>query len=64
VLGNLAVADFDAARSDGGNFRVVRDQRDGPAFLAEAAKQIQNYLAGVRVEVARRFVGENNFWDY
>ncbi len=39
LLRDLAVANFDAARRDGGDFRVVRDQHDGAAFLAELAKE-------------------------
>src|SRR5438128_4817939 len=33
VFGNFAVADFDAAGGGGGDFRIVRDEGDGPAFL-------------------------------
>src|SRR2546427_3599565 len=62
VFGNPAVADLDAARRHGGDFRIVRDERDGPAFLAQFAKQFKNHLAGMRVQVARGFVGENDFW--
>src|SRR5438128_12594499 len=59
VFGNFAVADFDAARRHGGDFRIVRHERDGPSFLAELAEQLQDDFARVRVEVASGFVGEN-----
>src|SRR5947207_335439 len=59
LVRDLAVADFNPARRDGGNFRVVRDERDGSPLLAELAKQSQNRFAGVRVQVGGRFVGES-----
>src|SRR2546430_613403 len=61
LFGNLTVADFDPAGRHSGNFRIVRHERDGAALLAELAEQLKNHLAGVRIEVARGFVGEDDF---
>src|SRR5437667_1385722 len=52
VFGNLAVADFDAARGGGSDFRIVRDEGYGPAFLTERAELFQDHFVGLRVEVA------------
>src|SRR5882724_10560170 len=56
-FGNFAVADFDAARGGSGDFRIVRDEGDGPALMTERAEQFQDHFAGVRVEVAGGFIG-------
>ena len=60
VVGDLAVADLDAAGSDGGDLGIVRDQGDGAALFAEGPEEFEDRLAGVGVEVARRFVGEDD----
>src|ERR1041385_4858088 len=58
---DLAVTNFNPARRDRGNLRIVRDQRDRPALLAQLAEQIQNRFTRVRVEISGRFVGKNDF---
>src|SRR5688572_9316963 len=59
--GNPAVANLNPARCDSGDFRIVRDQRNGAALLAQLAEQFENDFAGMRIQVPRRFVGKNNF---
>src|SRR5947207_3151988 len=51
VCGNFAIAEFNTSRGYGGDFRSVRNEGDGPAFQTERAEQLQDHLAGVRVEV-------------
>src|SRR5262249_34693857 len=55
-----AVADVDDAVAVGGGGRVVRHHDDGAfARLGDAAEQLQDLLAGRRVEVAGRLVAEH-----
>src|SRR5687768_5833098 len=61
VLRDLAVANLDAAGCDRGNFGIVRYQDDRAPFRAELAEQFEDVFARVRVEIAGRFVGENDF---
>ena len=42
---------------------IVRDQHDRAAFGAELAEQSQDGFAGVRIEVARGFIRENDLGD-
>ena len=61
VFGDLAVANFDAARGARGDFGVVSDEDDGAAFLAELGKEGEDGFTGVRVEVSGRLIGEDDF---
>src|SRR6478672_11039417 len=46
-----------------GDFSLVCDEDDRDVFLAvEFAKHQQDLVAGVRIEVARRLVGEQKWW--
>ena len=56
---NPAVAQTDDALGVLGHFVFVRDQDDGLALVAEFFKDQQDFLGGFGVEVARRFVGQN-----
>src|SRR5687767_6397993 len=58
--GDFPVADFDSARGAGGDFGVVSDEGDGAAFLAKLAKEFEDGLAGVGVEVAGGFIREDD----
>src|SRR6185503_11627037 len=56
----LAVAEEDHAVRSRGGAGVVRDDHDGvPLFLVELAQDAQDLLPGLGVEVAGRFVSEN-----
>ena len=54
-----SVADADDAVGMGGDRRVVRDQDDRQAILAvEVAEEVEDLLAGLGVEVAGGFIGD------
>src|SRR5688572_14888771 len=59
--GNFAIANLDPAGSDGGDFRIVRDEHDGAALSAKIPEKIQDRFAGVGIEIAGGFVGEDEF---
>ncbi len=52
------IADRDDAVRAGGDVGFVRDDDDGVAFRMEFLEEIHNVNARVRVERARRFIGE------
>src|SRR5581483_6583031 len=60
-FGNLPVANFNSSRRNRGDFRIMRHQRDRSPFLAQLAEQLQDGLAGVRVEVSGWFIREHYF---
>ena len=56
---NKPVADMDDAPGVAGDLGLVRHQDDGDAFLAiELLEHQQDLIAGLRVEVPGRLVGE------
>jgi hypothetical protein len=59
LIGNFAIADFNAARSNRCDFGVVSYENDGATFLAEFAEEAKDCVAGVGVEITGRFIGEN-----
>src|SRR5213080_4144040 len=62
VLDDAAVAERDRALAAVRHVHVVRDDDDGGAeSRVEIANQREDLFAGVRVEVARRFVGEEDW---
>src|SRR6266511_4120471 len=61
ILEQAPIAQADRPMRRGRDLRVVRDQDDGlPAILAERAQQPDDLLAGRRVEVSGRLVGEHD----
>jgi len=61
VARDFAIADFDFSRGDGGDFGIVRDERNRAAFAAEIMEKFENRFASMRIEVAGRFVRKNDF---
>src|SRR5258705_10295338 len=57
--GDFSIANFNSARCDGGDFRIMSDEHNCPALLAEFAKELENRFTGVGIEVAGGFVGEH-----
>ena len=54
-----AVADADDSLGVLRHLRVVRHQDDGQPFrFVERAEHLQNLLAGARIQIARRFIGQ------
>ncbi len=61
VAGDLAVGDADDAVGVFGDAQVVRDEDDGDAALrVQPLEQAHDLRAGLRVEVARRLVGQDD----
>jgi hypothetical protein len=56
---NLPVPDFNTPRSYGGDFRIVRDQDNGAALLAQFPEQLKDGLSRVGIKVAGRFIRED-----
>src|SRR3974390_1676697 len=62
VAEHLAVFDVDDAVSILGNVMLVRHQDDGVALLMQAIKQRHDLDAGLRVQVSRGLVGQDDRW--
>src|SRR5436190_13916401 len=60
VLLHLAVADVDDAMRVGGDVGLVRDEDDRVAPRVQPMEHLHDFLAGLRVEVAGRLVGEQD----
>ena len=60
VLGDLTVANRNHAMGVRRNVGFVGDDDDGVAGLVQPGEQRHDLDAGLRVEVAGRFVGEQN----
>lgn len=60
LLDDFSVADDDAAIRLRGDLRVVRDEDNGAPLAAEVAKEGQDGFACGGVEIAGRFVGEDD----
>ena len=43
----------------GGHFWIMRHKDDGYSGLVELLEHVQDFNTGVRIEVARRLIGEN-----
>src|SRR4051812_9421834 len=55
--------EVNAARAEGGGFGIVRDHDDGFAGVAaEGAQDFQYFGGGSRIEIAGRFVGDDQTW--
>src|SRR5262249_48866895 len=57
---NVAVAHTDDALGPGGDVVFVRDHDDGLARIVELLQTLHDLVAGPRVEVASRLVGEDH----
>ena len=58
VAVDQAVDDMNDAIGELGHFRIVRDEQHRDAGLVELAKHLQDFDARVRIEIARRLVGQ------
>ena len=56
---NQSVGNVDGAVGAGGHPGIVRHQQDGDALAVETPEHPQNLLPRPRIEVARRFIGQN-----
>ncbi len=59
IAGDVPVADHDDSPDERGDVRLVGDQDDGDAALAQLLEERHHLHAGPRVEVARGLVGED-----
>ncbi len=57
---NLSVMQFDATVRQSGHDGIMRDHHDGASLLMKFAQQPQHDFFILRVEIAGRFVGQNN----
>src|SRR5882672_7149222 len=60
VGSDFAVADVDDAVSVLGNVIFVGDQNDGVSLTVQIGEQGHDFLAGARVEVSSRLVGQDD----
>ena len=60
VAGDQAVADADDAPRMPGDVLLVRDDNDGVALLRELLEQRHDFLAGLGIEIAGRFVRQQD----
>ena len=58
---HLTVDDVHIALCPRGQFRIMRDHDDGGAVAMDALEQLQHTARHLRIEVAGRFVGEQQF---
>ena len=52
---------YATVQHDGGDFGIVSHQSNSPAFLAELAKEREDRLTSVRIQVSSRFIREDDF---
>src|SRR5258706_4088959 len=60
VVFDLSVADMDRPVGEGGHVGFVRHDHDRVAGFVESRKERHDFGAGLRVQIAGRFVGEQN----
>jgi len=60
ILGDHAVFDVDDAVGVLGDVVLMGDENDGIALRMQAIEQGHDLVTGLRVEIARRFVGKDD----
>ncbi len=61
VADHLAVAHDNHALAIGGNVQLMRHHEDGDAVIVQFLENIHDLDAGPRVEIAGRFIGQQEF---
>ena len=61
LRGDLAVVQFDTAVGESRHDGIVRDHHNGASLLVEFAQQAQHDFFVLRVEIAGRLVGQDDF---
>ena len=59
IGGDAARVDADHAPGARRHARIVGDEHDGPASTIEALKEIENIEGGLRIEIARGLIGQD-----
>ena len=60
IGGDFSISDFNAPGGDRSDFRVMRNQNDRAALLAQFSEKPQNIFSGNSIQVTGGFIRKNN----
>jgi hypothetical protein len=62
IIYDFAISHTDGTFGMGGNIMFVGDHHDGRALIVEFMQDVDDFNAGLRVQVASGFIGQDERW--